>query len=750
MTVWRTLWRREIRGWLLQPGHYVMAAAFLAAAGLGFWMLVLTGAGQGFQTSEITFGGTVFWLAVTAMTALSATRPLSEERERGTLELLLTAPVRERELVGAAYAGALVWLILVCLPAVCAPWLLLALAPGWAGVDGGAWAAGTVGLVAALAWLTAVGLLASVVCRRQTTAATITFLVGLVVLFGGALTEWAGARGLLARVTLAIHASHAGGFVDGFMDARAVAFAAVVGGWCLFAAVRCIQWSRYLQAKNAVNVAASLLLAAALGGMILTLSYRHPRRWDWSASRLRPVSEHTAEVLGRLTQPVRVALLGQSDDPLTVAAWRVLERYPLASGRVTVERVDPDRDLERSRELARQYGLDETAVAVVQSRDRHRVVALRRVLAAGAEAPAPSRQAATAGRLDAALAAAIYAVSRDTVPVVYFLTGHGERSVADFGDYSGYGEIAARVRDTQAEVRPVTLDSQVALSNDCAALVVAGPSERLSAWEIARLRDYVRRGGRLMLLLDSGKTTGLEALAAEWGIAAGEGRVVDGPEGEALPFRRARAAAAGLGEVHVVRYATHPAAPASDGRVATFYAPRPVEAAGSAADSTNTTDQADRPRVTPLALSGSASWVERDDSQSPPQFDEGIDRRGPVSVAACVEKGAATAVRVDIRPTRLVVFGDSQFAANRCLVGANAAVFLKALDWLLDQGDSAGAAEPARGQFDLQLARPQRRVAFALIVILPPVLALACALGVTVLRRDRRGSPRAADEGGRA
>ena len=748
MTVWRTLWRREIRGWLLQPGHYVMAAAFLAASGLGFWMLVLTGAGQGFQTSEVTFGGTVFWLAVTALTALSATRPLSEERERGTLELLLTAPVREREMVGAVYAGTLVWMVLVCLPAVCAPWLLLALAPGWAGVDGGAWAAGTLGLVAALAWLTAVGLLASVVCRRQTTAATITFLIGLLVLFGGALTEWAGSRGLLARVTLALHASHAGGFVDGFMDARALAFAAVVGGWCLFAAVRWLQWSRYRQMKGIANVAASLLLAAVLGGMILALSYRHPRRWDWSASRLRPVSEHTAQVLGGLTHPVRVTLVGPSDDPLTVAAWRVLERYPLATARIAVDRIDPDRELERARDLARQYGLDETAVAVVQARDRHRVVALRRVVAAGADVPAPGRSAATAGQLDAALAAAVYAVSRDTVPVVYFLTGHGERSVADFGDYSGFGEIATRIRDTQAEVRPVTLDAQAPLSNDCAALVVAGPSTGLSAWEVGRLRDYVLRGGRLMLLLDSGVGTGLEGLAAEWGVVAGVGRVVDRAEGDALPFSHARAAAAGLGEVHVAHYAAHPASAGLDGRVSTFYLPRPLETAGPAADSTNTTDQADRPRVALLAVSGPASWVECDPLQSPPQFDEGIDRRGPVGVAACVEKGAASPVRVDIRPTRLVVFGDSQFAANRCLVGANAALFLKALDWLLDQGDVVSAAASTRGQFDLQLARPQRRTAFALIVIVPPVLALACALGVAWLRRDRRVA-RGSDEGGR-
>jgi hypothetical protein len=748
MSPWRALARREVRGWLLYPGHYVMAAAFLAASGLGFWMLALSSAGHGVLTSELTFGGTMFWLSVTALVALVSTRPLSEERERGTIELLLTAPVRERDVVGAVYAGALILLLAICIPAVAAPWMLRLLAPGWTGVDAGAWMAGCVGLGCALAWLTAVGVLASVLFRRQTTAATVTFLAGLIILFGGTLTEWAGgSRGLVTRVALALHTVHTGGFADGFLDARAVTFAVVVAAWCLAAAVKGLEWSRE-PARGRMNGVMTLMLAAVLGAMILTVSYRHPKRWDWSASRSRPVSERTAHVLGELTQPVRVSLMGQSDDPLTAVAWRLLKRYPLASPMVTVEWVDPDRDLGTARELGRLYGVHEAGMVVVRGGDRHRVVALRRAVTEGDDGGGADRRTATAGRLDAALASAVYAVANQAVVGVYFLTGHGERSISDYGDYTGYGEIADRVRDMQAGVRSVALDPQAALSNDCSVLVIAGPSLPFSAQELARLRDFVQRGGRLMMLLDSGTDTGLAEWVAEWGILADNRLVLDPSSGQAFPLRHVRSAAVGMGEVQVMEYGRHPIAAGLGGLVATLHLPRPIEAAVKNAAAGNATDQADRPRVTVFARSSASSWVESDLTRSPAQFNEGFDRRGPVGLAACVEKGAASAVNVGIRPTRLVVFGDSQFAANRCLAGANARLFLNALDWLLDEGGLAESPETMRGQFDLQLGHRERRLAFVLIVTGPPALALMCGLWVAVLRRDRRpGRVRGAGEG---
>ena len=251
-----------------------------------------------------------------------------------------------------------------------------------------------------------------------------------------------------------------------------------------------------------------------------------------------------------------------------------------------------------------------------------------------------------------------------------------------------------------------------------------------------------------MLLLDSGTDTGLEGLAAEWGILAGNSRVLDPPNGQAVPLSHARSAAVGMGEVQAMQYGQHAIAAGLGGLVTTFFLPRPVEAAVAKAGTGSPTDQADRPRVTVLALSSASSWVESDLMQSPAQFNEGFDRRGPAGLAACVEKGAASAVSVGIRSTRLVVFGDSQFVANRCLVGANAHLFLNALDWLLDEGGIAESPETTRGQFDLQLGSRERHLAFVLIVTGPPLLALLCGLWVQLLRRDRRPAPsRGAGEG---
>jgi hypothetical protein len=187
-----------------------------------------------------------------------------------------------------------------------------------------------------------------------------------------------------------------------------------------------------------------------------------------------------------------------------------------------------------------------------------------------------------------------------------------------------------------------------------------------------------------------------------------------------------------------LQYGKHPITEALGGLVATFHLPRPVESAAPNEGTGSSTDQADRPRITVLAESSAASWVESDLKQSPAQFNEGFDRRGPAGLAACVEKGAVSSVSVGIRPTRLVVFGDSQFAANRCLAGANARLFLNALDWLLDEGGLAESPETTRGQFDLQLGRRERRLGFLLIVIAPSCLTVLAGLWVALVRRDRR------------
>jgi ABC-type uncharacterized transport system involved in gliding motility auxiliary subunit len=139
--------------------------------------------------------------------------------------------------------------------------------------------------------------------------------------------------------------------------------------------------------------------------------------------------------------------------------------------------------------------------------------------------------------------------------------------------------------------------------------------------------------------------------------------------------------------------------------------------------------------VTRLATTSEQGWAETDPEQRPPKFDEGRDRPGPITVAAAVERGPAGGIDVHIRPTRLVVFGDSAFVANGAIVSGNGDLFLGALNWLLDRKDRiAIASRPIRDtRIDISQAR-LRQLGFAVVAGIP---GLAAAAGLLVWFRRR-------------
>jgi hypothetical protein len=341
------------------------------------------------------------------------------------------------------------------------------------------------------------------------------------------------------------------------------------------------------------------------------------------------------------------------------------------------------------------------------------------------------------GAMEQGVTSAIHGLARETVPVIYFLGGHGERSPGEYGDFVGYSEIAGVLRDSPAEVRSLRLEAPGGVTNDCSLLVIAGPVRSFSPWEVGKIRDYLGRSGRLMVMMDSGVETGLELLLEEWGVKLGVGFVVDPRGGAVVPFDKGRAAT-GMGEVLLTTYGLHPVTRGLEALVSTLTLPRPVEP-GDGVVSGRQTDQIDRPQAVRLALTSRKSWMETDMERQPPQFNEGYDRRGPLSVAVAVEKAGRSAIKMDIRPVRLVVIGDSQFAANRCLTGGNRLFFLNAVDWLLEREASEAVSSAGDGMFDMKLSPEMRWPAFLLSAAMWPLLMLVLAVLVGMARRDVRG-----------
>jgi ABC-2 type transport system permease protein len=176
MSAVRILWRREVRATFGALTGHVMLAVWLAGSGWSFVLAVRNGEGGFLPLAVLWAQVQAVWLPL--LCAAATMRSFAAERAAGTLETLLTAPVREREVVFAKYAAALTSVGTGLLLALVGPLLLLPhLAPALAdGVSLVPLAAGCLALLLQAALWTAVGILFSLVCRQQVLAAALTLL----------------------------------------------------------------------------------------------------------------------------------------------------------------------------------------------------------------------------------------------------------------------------------------------------------------------------------------------------------------------------------------------------------------------------------------------------------------------------------------------------------------------------------------------------------------------------------------------
>ena len=477
-------------------------------------------------------------------------------------------------------------------------------------------------------------------------------------------------------------------------------------------------WRRALLRANTLL---ALALASVLALLVNYLAYRHYARADWSRSGRNTLSEKTRGLLAGLTGAVEVVVFLQPGQEVFEDVVHLLDEYEAASPSIRVERVDPDRDLARTEELMRRYEVTEANVIVFDGGGRRKYVRMNELAEYDYEpvqvGEAPRR---VSFRGEQAFSSALYSITQTRQPVVYFLQGHGERDIESFERGAGYAAIAELVRRDHAEVKTLVLGRMPAVPEDASAVVVAGPQKSLSAAELDVLGDYLDRQGRLLLLLDAATSTGLESLCEKWGIRLVNDVVLDATR--TLTGR----------ELFITEYEPHPITAKLNGLSTVLYLPRSVEPIEEGEEGR---DPADRPAAAPLASCSESGWAETDSLQSPMRYDPERDRPGPVPVAAAVEKGPVPGIDVQIRPTRLVVIGDSDFAANGVMTGANEDLFLSALNWLLERDElMAISARPVEDTRLLMTQRQLRGLFWAVVGVIP---ALPALFGVLVWWRRR-------------
>ncbi|HHJ09464.1 MAG TPA: ABC transporter permease [Bacteroidetes bacterium] len=172
----KTTWvitRRELNSYFDSLTAYIMLVLFLGFSGLFTWILgndiFMIG-----QASLRSFFGVSYWTLFIFIPALTM-RLIAEENRSGTIELLLTKPVTDRELVWGKFLAAL--LLVVVALAFTFPYVITVSSIG--NLDQGAVFCGYLGLMLLSAVYISIGIYASSITGNQIVAFLIAIFIGL-------------------------------------------------------------------------------------------------------------------------------------------------------------------------------------------------------------------------------------------------------------------------------------------------------------------------------------------------------------------------------------------------------------------------------------------------------------------------------------------------------------------------------------------------------------------------------------------
>lgn len=442
--------------------------------------------------------------------------------------------------------------------------------------------------------------------------------------------------------------------------------------------------------------AASVVVVLAILAAINYISSREHKRWDLTSTAQFTLSPQSVKVLKSLDAPLKMTVFSKEND---FPSYRdSLGEYEYASKKVSTDYVDPD----KRPALARQLQIQSYGTVAIQYKDR-----IERVV----------------GNSEQDLTNGIIKIVTGKERKVYFLQGHGEKDTAA-SERSGYSGISSQLTHDNYKVEKLPLAQQGGVPDDASVVVVAGPKTDVLPGEIDALKAYLAKGGKVMLLIDppdkadADSLQALTALAHDWAMDLGNNVVVD---------------ISGMGRLLgtdetvpvAVTYPSHPIVQGMD-LLTAFPLARSVTPVSGGVNG----------RFAQAFVETSAkSWAETDMKTmlagGKITFDEAKgDKRGPIPIAAAASAPVATppaakpGEETGKLESRVVVFGDSDFASNLALgISGNRDLFMNAVNWLAQQ-ESLIAIRPkeADDRRVSMTAGQQLRVVILALFVVPLVV----------------------------
>ena len=230
---------------------------------------------------------------------------------------------------------------------------------------------------------------------------------------------------------------------------------------------------------------------------------------DVTSYDLYSISDTTKQIVNALAKDQKIELtVVYSEDNYPEDSREIIKRFANLSENISVKYVDPDVNPQIITAFGTEYSITEGAI-VVQNGNRTRVIAFEDTY------EQDTSTYAVTYKIEECLASAVMYVTKEEVPLVYFVTGHGE---------SGYEAMMNMIANNGADVKEVNLSQLSSFDDQARVMFLSGPIYDYNESEIRLLQEFLTNDyhyERDLFFFANNKAPklpNLEAFLAEWGI----------------------------------------------------------------------------------------------------------------------------------------------------------------------------------------------------------------------------------------
>lgn len=467
--------------------------------------------------------------------------------------------------------------------------------------------------------------------------------------------------------------------------------------------------------KMGAGALASVGLSIALLLLVNFFSIRYQERWDLTETRSFSLHPATQRVLSQVKEEIEVYAFVPASRILRARNVKNLyEIFAFEQPLLKVEVVDPT----QRPDLVDELGVRTSNVTIVRRGDRASVFP---------------------GHEEADLAAAILEVGRTEPRIIYWVTGFGSRTFDAQGG-QGYNQLVEQLGKEYYEVRTLSIGAGESVPEDASLVVFADPEDVIPEDVAERYNEWLRNGGRALLLADvdfnadPNSVQPLEPIAARWGLRAQPAVVID---------PRDRIGSGSITTAIGDAFGSHESVAALAGDMTVFTVARPIEFFEV---------QRDRqvfhhvlvqvgPANTPLREPYVEPDLERaksNQSVNVVEQQKWMGRGRRVAAAAYRSYEALPGSAEAGRETRVVMIGDADFATDRELSReSNSDLIMNLVRWLAGEElliQREGEGSLAKEAMSLE---PAQLSLIQMVVVLIPVIVFLCGWVLWFVRRSK-------------